>query len=159
MTDQPELPDPPAWSSSPTPGRTPASGAHPAGALLVLCGGVLVVIGTLLPWITASSVSGSVSVSGVKAGGWGFLILGGFAAARGLSIRWPEVVTLRLGTPLVGGVLLAGLLVLRWGEIQNALNDARTLPGVTASLGIGLLFVVVGIVAILVGGLMASRSR
>jgi uncharacterized membrane protein YidH (DUF202 family) len=155
----PELPAAPVAPPASDAQGAPTSGPQAAGGLLVLGGGLLVVLSAFLPWITASSAfGGSVSVNGLDAGGWGFVILGGFAAARGASMRWPQTVTLRLGTPLVGGALLAGLLVLRWGDIQKVLQEARSLPGVTASLGIGLVCVVVGIVAILIGGLAGRRA-
>ncbi|HTG47792.1 MAG TPA: hypothetical protein VK646_09075 [Actinomycetota bacterium] len=158
--EQPHLPEPPreqhVAAALPTTG---AAGRATTGPSLVVAGGVLVVVGALLPWITASGPMRSVSINGLDAGGWAFLLLGGFALARGASMRWPDRVPIRLGTPLIGGVLLAGLLVMRWGAIQDAVNSARTLPGVTASLGVGLWATIAGIAAILAGGLLAGRRR
>ena len=121
---------------------------------LILVGGILVVVGVFLPWITASGPNGSGSTNGLDNGEWGFLILGGFAIARGLSITRPDVFRFRFGTPLIGGAILVVLVVARWGELQDALTAVRALPGVTASLGIGIWSVIAGTAGVVLGGLL-----
>jgi hypothetical protein len=124
---------------------------------LTLAGGVLVVLGVFLPWITASGPGGSVSFSGLDSNEWGFVILGGFAIVRGLSMARPDRFHFTLGTPLIGGIILAVLVALRWGDLQDALAIYRTQPGVTASLGIGVWSVIAGTACVLLGGVMLLR--
>ena len=155
------LPEPPAPGLGPTRPRRPAlrGAASPQAGALVLAGGVLVVVGVFLPWITASSALTTYSVSGKDASEWGFVLLGVFAVVRGLSMVRPAMFRFRFGTPLIGGVLLAVLLALRWSDLQSTLDLLRSTPGVSASLGIGIWSVMAGIVSILVGGLLALRPR
>jgi hypothetical protein len=130
---------------------------NPRAGWLTLGGGVLVVLGVFLPWITASGPGGSVSFSGLDSNEWGFVLLGGFAIARGLSITRPDRFRFTLGTPLIGGIILAVLVALRWGDLQDALAIYRAQPGVTASLGIGVWSVIAGTACVLLGGLLAVR--
>jgi hypothetical protein len=137
--------------------RPPAAATNRNGGWLVLAGGILVVVGVFLPWITVSGPGGSGSASGLDSSEWGFVILGGFAIVRGLSITRPDRFRFTLGTPLIGGVILVVLVVARWGDLQDALAAVRAYPGVTASLGIGIWSVIVGTVCVVVGGLMLLR--
>jgi hypothetical protein len=122
-----------------------------------MVGGILVVVGVFLPWITASGPGGSASPSGLDSNEWGFLILGGLAIARGLSIARPDRFRFTLGTPLIGGVILIVLIATRWGDLQDALEIYRAQPGVTASLGIGVWSVIAGTACVVLGGLMLLR--
>ena len=71
----------------------------------------------------------------------------------------PGLFRFQLGTPLIGGVILAVLVALRWNELQKALEDFRSLPGVTASVGIGFWAVIAGTVLVLLGGVLAMQRR
>src|SRR6266566_2407459 len=144
----------------PTPASRPAStrdGNANAGWLVVL-GGVLILAGFFLPWITVTGPPGSVSQSGKDANEWVFVILGGFATVRGISMARPETFRFQLGTPLIGGVLLAVFAATRWGDLQNALDAAKH-AGYTASIGIGFWAVIAGTVLVLLGGVMAMQRR
>lgn len=164
-----QLPQPPPQDpgQQPPPGLGGAQSARPVtphegntnAGWFVLTGGVLVIVGVFLPWITASGPKGTFSASGKDANEWAFLILGGFATVRGLSMAKPGLFRFQLGTPLIGGVILAVLIALRWNELQKALEDLRTLPGVTASLGIGFWAVIAGTILVLIGGVMAMQRR
>ena len=164
-----QLPQPPPQDpgQQPPPGLGGARSARPVApregnanaGWLVLSGGVLVIVGVFLPWITATGSNGTFSASGKDANEWAFLILGGFATVRGLSMAKPGLFRFQLGTPLIGGVILAVLVALRWNDLQKALEDFRTLPGVTASVGIGFWAVIAGTVLVLLGGVMAMQRR
>jgi hypothetical protein len=150
--------------SSQSPGRpvrhaaaAPSSTARNAG-WLVLVGGILVVVGVFLPWVTLTGPGGSYSASGKDASEWGLLILGGFAIVRGLSMARPDRFRFTLGTPLIGGVILIVLVAMRWGDLQDVLATARAYPGVTASLGIGIWMVIAGTACVVLGGLMTLRK-
>jgi hypothetical protein len=164
-----QLPQPPPESPAqqPPPGLGGAQSARPGtpregnanAGWLVLTGGVLVIVGVFLPWITATGPIGTFSASGKDANEWAFLILGGFATVRGLSMAKPGLFRFQLGTPLIGGVILAVLVALRWNDLQKTLEDLRSLPGITASLGIGFWAVIAGTVLVLLGGVMAMQRR
>jgi uncharacterized membrane protein YidH (DUF202 family) len=163
------LPQPPpqGLGSQPPPGLGPTPSARPApprdgnanAGWLVLTGGILVIVGVFLPWITATGSTGTFSASGKDANEWAFLILGGFATVRGLSMAKPGLFRFQLGTPVIGGVILAVLVALRWSDLQKALDDLRSIPGVTASLGIGFWAVIAGTLLVLLGGIMAMQRR
>ena len=157
-TQGPGQQPPPGLGGAPSARPVPREGNANAG-WLVLTGGILVVVGVFLPWITATGSSGTFSASGKDANEWAFLILGGFATVRGLSMAKPGLFRFQLGTPLIGGVILAVLVALRWNDLQKALEDLRTLPGVTASLGIGFWVVIAGTVLVLLGGVLAMQRR
>src|SRR5580765_976226 len=164
-----ELPQPPPQDpgQQPPPGLGGAQSARPAtpregnttAGWLVLAGGLLVIVGVFLPWITATGPKGTFSASGKDANEWAFLILGGFATVRGLSMAKPGLFRFQLGTPLIGGVILAVLVALRWNDLQKAIKEFRPLPGVTASLGIGFWAVIAGTVLVLIGGVLAIHRR
>ena len=164
-----QLPQPPPQG----PGQQPPTGlggaqsARPAptregnanAGWVTLTGGILVIVGVFLPWITATASAGTFSASGKDANEWAFLILGGFATVRGLSMAKPGLFRFQLGTSLIGGVILAVLVALRWNDLQKALEDFRSVPGVTASVGIGFWAVIAGTVLVLVGGVLAMQRR
>jgi hypothetical protein len=161
------MPAPPAPFSSMRPG-TPVAGPPPmsrsmsaarqrAGTLATL-GGLLVIAGVLLPWFTVSGPGGSQSQSGMSLGNWGVLLLGGFALARGLSILRPARFRMNLGTPLIGGVLLAFLIGSRWSDLQNGVRAAHDV-GLQASVGIGYWAAVAGTALLLGGGLLSLRRQ
>jgi hypothetical protein len=159
----PSLPEPPEPGLSAGPGvpaRPPATRppADPNAGWLVLLGGVLVIVGVLLPWLTLSSQTDTFSAKGSDLAGWGFYILGGFAIVRGLAMTRPDRFSFRFGTPLVGGVILALLITSNWSRLQDDLDLARA-RGIDASIGIGFWVVVAGTLCVLVGGVLTMRRR
>jgi uncharacterized membrane protein YidH (DUF202 family) len=60
---------------------------------------------------------------------------------------------------LIGGVILAVLVALRWNDLQKVLDEVRSVPWVTASLGIGFWAVIAGTVLVLLGGVLAMQRR
>jgi hypothetical protein len=167
--DQPDpqdpspLPPPPAapqgFSPEPTTRQIVARNDSPTPGILVVAGGALAVVGVLLPWLTATAPGGSVSENGIQIGTWGTLILGGFAVMRGLSMLRPAMFRIQLGTPIVGGILILGLMALRWGALQDAITRAEAVgPGVTANTGIGVWAVIAGGLCVVAGGLLQMRS-
>jgi hypothetical protein len=151
----------PGLSGPRVPGPVGATGDVRTSGLLAFLGGALVVLGSFLPAVTFQGFGVSGSVSGTSAG-WGVLLLGGFALAKGASVLWPATVRLRLGTPLITGGLLVVLLVMRWNDIHDAISQAQSLAGVTGSVGIGFWIDALGAAAVLAAGLLqlrAARSR
>jgi hypothetical protein len=126
--------------------------------VLVLGGGLLAILAVFLPWFQASGPAGTISQNGLAIGSYGTLILGGFAAARGLSMVRAGALRTQLGSPLIGGVLILVFLAIRWGSLQQAIRDAEALsPLIHASIGIGVWATIAGAAAILVGGLLSRR--
>ena len=138
--------------------RGPSDARRRAGVTVTL-GAILVIVGVFLPWVQASAPGGfSASVNGWQVGTWGTLLLAGFALLRGLSMLRPHTFRANLGTPVIGGLLLAVLMAARWGDLQDAIHQAEaTNPAVTASLGIGVWCVIAGTAAIIVGGVLGRR--
>jgi len=171
--DEPPPDEPPESLPAPPPGPglqqgpityrppAPVAAGQRRAAIFVTIGALLVIGSVFLPWVTASGPGGSATVNGLKLGSWGTLILGGLALARGLSMLRPEGIPFNLGTPIIGGVLLAVLLATRWNDLQNTIRQSEALsPQIHASLGIGVWADVLGIALILLGGVLArTRER
>jgi hypothetical protein len=160
--EQPQLPSPPPGLAQGPANRPPAppSPQTSRAGLLTLAGGALVVISIFLPWFQLEGPLGSDSVNGFRGGTFGLLILGGFAIARGLSMARIGGMGFRLGSPLIGGILMLVLLVVRWNDINDAIDQTNALyPSVTASVGIGFWGAALGAVLVLAGGVLSMKSR
>jgi hypothetical protein len=154
-------PPPPGLSQGPAYRRpAPPSPTTSRAGVLTLAGGVLVLISVFLPWVTLKSSLGSGTVSEFGGGGFGLLILGGFAIARGLSMTRMGGIGFRLGSPLIGGILMIVLLVLRWNDIHDAINQIQTVnPAVDVGIGIGFWGATLGAALVLAGGTIGMRDR
>jgi hypothetical protein len=157
------LPEPPEPGLSAENGRRPAPrpeqpAENPNAGWFLLVGGVLVIVGVLLPWITFTDGASTVTAKGSDLAGWGFYILGGFAIVRGVSMTRPDRFSFRLGTPLIGGVILAVLIATHWSRLRDLL-DVAAARGVDGSIGIGYWIVVAGAACVLIGGLLSMRRR
>lgn len=119
---------------------------------------MLVIVGVFLPWVTATGPGGTLSVSGQDTSDWAFLLLGGFAIARGVSMARPGMFRFQLGTPLIGAAILTFLIISRWNDVQHAIDSVEA-AGVTASVGIGLWAVIAGTALVAAGGLLALKPR
>jgi hypothetical protein len=157
------LPEPPQPGLSGDPGLGRPSSAPVTGSTadrtpgwLVLAGGILVLVGVFLPWFSYDVGGVSRSTSGT--GEWGLMLLGALATARGLSMVQPGRFRFALGTPLIGGAILAILVWTRWSDLHEAL-DRATRAGLTASIGIGFWMVVTGTACVLIGGVLAMARR
>ena len=149
---------PPPPPPSPLTGPSPAFERSKAPAYLVLAGGIAVVLGVFLPWITLSGPTVlEHSINGLKIGTWGTLILGGFGIMRGIAALSPG--PNRLGTPVITGALIGVLMAIRWSDLQNAIREVQSHPGDTASIGPGVWLVIAGAVMLVVGGVRIQRRR
>jgi len=122
------------------------------GAYAMLVGGAIVLLSTFLPRFTLTTAAGTTSLGGLQSTGFGTLILAGFAIAKGFEALRPGTVRMRLGSPVITGVFMTVLLVLRWTDLQDGLNAAAEIPGMTAAIGSGFWLNVVGTVLVLGGG-------
>src|SRR6186997_1646305 len=162
MPEPPDMPPPPARSLQPRgmsgqPGGAavpagPATGRIRTGAYLMLIGGAIVLLSTFLPRLTVTTAAGTTSFGGLQATGFGTLILAGFTVAKGFEALRPGTVPMRLGSPIITGIFMAVLLAFRWSDLQDGLDQAAGIPGVTASIGSGFWLNVMGTVLVLGGG-------
>jgi hypothetical protein len=161
--EPPNMPPPPVQPAQPRglsaqPGgpidavARPATGRLRLGAYLMLIGGAIVLLSTFLPRFTITTAAGTTSLGGLQATGFGTLILAGFAMAKGFEALRPGTVRMRLGSPVITGVFMAVLLALRWSDLQDGLDTAAGIPGMTASIGSGFWLNVMGTVLVLCGG-------
>jgi hypothetical protein len=160
--DDPELPSPPPGLAQGPAYQRPAPPAPQTSraGILTLAGGALVVISVFLPWLRLEGPGGSLSVSEFRGGAFGLLILGGFAIARGLSMARIGGMGFRMGSPLIGGILMVVLLVIRWNDINDAIEQTNALyPAVTASIGIGFWGAALGAALVIAGGVLTLQNR
>ncbi|MEP7060079.1 MAG: hypothetical protein ABI828_05050 [Actinomycetota bacterium] len=127
----------------PQPARPVGRRANPIGWLAVIGGGG-VALGVFLPWAQAP---GYQPVTGWALGEWWFLLLAGFAVARGLSMAIPERFNLQMGTPVIGGaiILFFGL---------SRLNSLKQQLGSNGSPRIGIYVVLLGGGLVTLAGLL-----
>jgi hypothetical protein len=134
---------------------------------LLVLGGALMVLGSFLPWDQASAFLIQISRNGMQLGanrgfsvdGLATLLFGigavGAGWARLSAGATPRIA--RWSPPWLG---LAGIVISGWDlhEISNFNNTIKSTI-VTASIGYGLWLVLVGSVAVLLGGLRGPKSR
>jgi hypothetical protein len=117
-------------------------------AILVTVGGLLVAVGSLLPWITLTSGFGSASVAGIEGDGILTLILGGVIALLGFLAyggTGPRFVTFLLS---VGALAFGGWELVTLSGKLSSTDTARV------AVGMGLYIVVGGAVVALIGSVM-----
>jgi hypothetical protein len=138
----------------PTPNMAPAS-------LAVIGGGLLIGVGSFLPWVTASTVFGSLSRSGVDRGGDGWVTL-----VAGSVITLLGLLTIRKanrGANLLVAIAAAVAFItfaIDLADVQGRISDLEgTSQGMAlAGVGIGLWMVALGAVIAFASSL-ARRSR
>ncbi|MCZ7542306.1 MAG: hypothetical protein M5R40_01630 [Anaerolineae bacterium] len=125
----------------------------PAGRVVLLLGAVALVVGSMLPWVTASTAFMSVSRSGVPGDGVITLIIGLIVGLGALIARAKPGKRLGLAYSIFG--LIAGAIALldmtNVGDVVASANEDTL---IYASVGIGLYVVAIGAVLVFVGGLM-----
>lgn len=119
---------------------------HRQAAIAVVVGGILVAVGSLLPWATATTGFGSISIAGTDGDGKITLVLGAVAALVGfLSIETTSQ-GLRV-TAFIAGALAGLAGAMDYSSLDKRLNEASS-DAIRASIGPGLYLVLVGAVAI-----------
>jgi hypothetical protein len=120
----------------------------------MIAGGAIAVASAFLPRITASGPGGEATYGGLAGAGFGTLILAGFAIAKGLQVVRPDVVKMRLSSPILTGALMLLLAGIRYASLQSNVSDLQALPGVTASIGTGFWIGLIGASLVAIGGAM-----
>lgn len=130
---------------------------HRNAAILAIVGGAMMVIGSFMPWLSARTGLGSISVAGTDGDGVFTLLLGGAAALIALvHLDRPIAGFLRGGIVLAGaiGVVVAVVDYTAASERISGIDSAA----VAASVGAGLYIVGLGAVATALGGLRMDTA-
>lgn len=123
---------------------------------VALVGGIVMIVGSLLPWVSVSSMFGTINKNGIEGDGIFTLICG--VAVILASIVAKE----KPGKPSSVLAVLFGLFggILAVFTLANVGEATRTISGesVFAAVGIGIYVTLIGAVVAIVGGLMKSTS-
>jgi Protein of unknown function (DUF2510) len=137
-----------------------ASGGRSAGAIVVLAGGAVLILGALLPWATASIGFVSVSKAGTSGDGVITLIIG----LGVLAIGWVALARRRhqaavvLG--IIAGVIAGGVAIYDIANVSSAVNRAQTRSSlVHASVGIGLWVTALAAAGVIAGSIMKAKEK
>ena len=122
-----------------------------------IAGGALMFVGSFLPWVTVSTIFGTLTRSGVDRNGDGILSAGLGIAAAGIGVALLNRASRAASVALVAIAALAGLLVyVDASDIAGRLGDLDT-EAALASIGIGLWAVGAGAMLTGVMGLQGLR--
>jgi hypothetical protein len=122
----------------------------------MIAGGAVVLATAFLPRITVGP--GVTLTGGVLSTGIGTLLLSGFAIAKGLQVVRPGLVSMRLSSPILTGVLLLVLAALRYTSLTSDVNALHE-QGITASIAGGFWLSVIGSAIVLLGGAMIQQGE
>jgi hypothetical protein len=130
--------------------------------IAVLAGGLLLVVGSFLPWVTASTVFGSISRSGVDGGGdgWITLVAGGVILLLGLAtLRRPNRAANLLIA--VAAAIAFVIFALDFSDVQSRITDLESQSEGVAlgGVGIGLWLVALGAIVSFVSSLLRRSAK
>jgi hypothetical protein len=136
------------------------SRAKATAPVLVLVGGVLMALGPLFAWETASASGGYVAdVKGTSEGAGPVVLIAGLVAAL-LAVLVLTATTGRRKTGIATLVISAVGLVFVLGNYSSISKDIDSAPpGVTANIGIGLIFSVIGCALVVVASVGLIRNK
>jgi hypothetical protein len=173
MPDQ--SPAPPQWEQPPTT-PPPSSGLmrNPVvpGAIMTGLGGLLIVFGSFLPWLTATApLIGTVNVSGMQGGGDEVftLVLGVITILIGVTrLTATNMPALLWRSSIVTGVITGALAIYDYNSVQDRITEMKTaakaagdLPfdiPVIANVGTGIWVLFVGAALAIVGGMLIRKT-
>jgi hypothetical protein len=157
--------EPQAWQPTAQPPPPARSGLmrNPVvpGATMTLLGGVLIVLGSFLPWLTATApLVGTISRNGMEGGdGIITLILGVVTILIGVTqLTATNLPTLLQRSPIVTGAVTAIVAVMNYLNVQQRIEDVREESElIAASVGAGIWTLVVGAVLAIVGVVLVRK--
>jgi hypothetical protein len=152
-------------------GASPASGSAAStnapgsiawGGAVILIAGALAVLGSFLPWITATAAFvGTISRSGIDGGGDGMITiaLGILVGLFGIALvsRNGNPSVARLGAAICG-VVMGWVTITDFGSVSDRLKDLET-DFSTGSVGMGLYVVGLAAALAIIGSLLAPPKR
>lgn len=154
----------PIPSSSPPAGRrgvTAPNSQTSAPGVIGLLGGIGLVIGAFLPWVTATApFVGTITRSGMDGGdGIFFIVMGVVAGLVGLSAIQGGSSPRRTLLVLVG-VAAGALTAYEWSDVNSRVASATAESSmITASVGGGLILLALSSVAVVVSGLSMPKAE
>ena len=123
---------------------------------VITVGGALVVLGSLLPWVSFVSPFGSMGQNGMSGSGDGIwmLFIGIAMLSLGIAlIRGSSLPRLLLLTPIAAGAIVIVLGILDFREIQDQIDAYDSLAGGFTGMETG-----AGLPTIIVGGLLLTAG-
>lgn len=123
---------------------------HRTAALITLAGGVVMAIGSFMPWLTARSAFGSVSTAGTDGDGVFTLIVGAVVALGAVVYLERDIPGLGRGLMVTAGLGGIGVAILDFTEASRRVSDIGT-NLVAASVGPGLYILFLGSCAVVFG--------
>jgi hypothetical protein len=161
---------PPAWQPPPSSGlmRNPVV----PGAIMTGLGGLLIVFGSFLPWLTATApLIGTVNVSGMQGGGDGVftLVLGVLTILIGVTrLTATNMPALLWRSSIVTGVITGAVAIYGYISVQERITEMKTaakaagdLPfdiPVIANVGTGIWALFVGAALAILGGVLIRKT-
>ena len=128
-------------------------------AMVIAIGGGMLAVGSMLPWISATTGFGTLTRSGLDGGGDGVftLLLGVAGVFLGLNLLGVVGVAhpkAPVGAIVAGSIALV-ILVLAYLDVQSRIDEAPSLVG--ASVGAGLYVSALGAGMVLFGGIREEQ--
>jgi hypothetical protein len=131
------------------------------GATMTLLGGVLIVLGSFLPWLTATApLVGTISRNGMEGGdGVITLILGVVTILIGVTqLTATNLPILLQRSPIITGAISGIVAIINYLDVQQRIEDVREESElIAASVGAGIWTLVVGAVLAIVGGILVRK--
>ena len=140
----------------------PRSNQAIPAAITAMLGGLLLCLGSFLPWLTATApFVGTISRSGMDGGGDGILTLALGCITILIAVAGftkPKRLQLSIVTGVVAGIVAAFAYVQvqdRIASVQATAGEAASM--IVASVGAGIWTVIIGAVLTVVGGVLARK--
>lgn len=119
--------------------------------IVALVGGVLMALGSFMPWISARTGFGGTDIAGTSGDGVFSLGLGAIVALIALVQFDRQASGLARTAVVVAGLLGLGIAVLDYSNISQRIA-AVTSTAISASVGAGLYVLLIGCIAAIIGG-------
>jgi hypothetical protein len=127
------------------------------GAIIVIIMGLLIIIGSILPWATAQSVFGSMSKNGIEGDGKITLATGIITLLCGIAILVSEKNSGWIGLAVIASGASLAVAIIDLVDVSNKLSGISN-EYVKASAGIGLYIVLVGGIVGIIGALVSATK-
>jgi len=130
---------------------------NPLGAILMLAGGALTIVGSFLPWAKASVLSVSVTANGMDGDGELTLILGIALAVFG-AISLTRTLRPLAILAIIAGVLIAAIGLYDASTVKDDIPTDAIAGGLEVTVELGLWLVIAAGVIGIIGGVIALMS-
>lgn len=128
------------------------------GGIIVIIMGLVVIIGSILPWATAQSAFGSINKNGIEGDGKITLATGIIAILCGIAILVSEKNSGWIGLAVIASIASMAVAIIDLIDVSNKLSGVSN-EFIQASAGIGLYVVLVGGIVGIVGALASAVKR